>query len=921
MCFGCGRDDNVTMLPLSSKIGFLIFAAIMLALGMRGFYRAYLRIRRGRLDTELRWNDWPRRLWYALTTTLSQQRTFRKRGVVSFFHSFIFYGFAFYLLVNLVDAVEGYVQLRLPAEMLLPLTFMVLNAYRFLADILSFLVLVGVVALVLRRFLLPARYDFRFNERTLLHKDIRSGYISRDSLIVSAFILFHVGSRAVGAGARIAATGVKGIQPNGTGADEPFATLLSHLFTPVNAHAWQVFGYWGALGSVLAFLAYFPYTKHVHIFAAPLKYFFVRQAKTGVLPMVDVNLEALGESLEEEPVQAIGANKIEDLAWPRLLDAYACIQCNRCQDVCPATATGKSLSPAALEINKRMELNDLGLESHAFENGASSPHTLLQFALTPEAAWACTTCGACMEVCPVQDEQMLDIIDVRRHQVMMEGEFPAQLQSAFRGMERNKNPWGINHEQRLAWADGLKVKTTAENPEPDVLYWVGCAASYDPSAQKTARAFVQLLDHAGVDYAVLGKKECCTGDSARRAGNELLYRQLADQNVATLNEVKPRLVVASCPHCMNSLGSEYKQIGGDYKVMHHTEYLESLLTSGRLAADRLPASITYHDPCYLGRHNDVYDAPRNILHVLGNDVRELERTRNNAFCCGAGGAQFWKEEEAGTQRISENRFEEVQRVLSGAPGEKTLAVGCPFCKSMLGSTPAKETGDSIQIRDVAELLLEGVLTKKGLASRSMEVADALDQLPVAAPAKSPVTLPRPMMPAASASDGSPSIEPVGEIALSSTSSVASVPTAPRRKWMPKVESPALEGPGPVFPDTDSPDTESPDTESPAMDSPAMDSPATDSPALDGAAPDNAGHDIKIPERKKWAPKRGVPDNVAPESTVESADVVQVPEVDAPGVSESDSPSIVEGEPAPADERPAAPVQTVERKKWQPKPKA
>jgi Fe-S oxidoreductase len=571
------------------------------------------------------------------------------------------------------------------------------------------------------------------------------------------FILFHVGSRAIGAGARIAEMPVDVHPPF-----EPFATLLSHLFTAQNAHAWQVFGYWGALGSVFAFLAYFPYSKHIHIFAAPLKYFFARESSSGVLPLTEINLEA------EE--QNIGAEKLEDLAWPRLLDAYACIQCNRCQDVCPATATGKSLSPAALEINKRMELNDLGHASNAFGSGASSPRPLLDFALTPEAAWACTTCGACMEVCPVQDEQMLDIIDIRRHQVMIKGEFPTQLQTAFRGMERAKNPWGISHDKRMDWADGLQVRTTNENPAPDVLYWVGCAASYDPQAQKTARAVVQLLDHAGVDYAVLGKRECCTGDSARRGGNELLYRQLADQNVSTLNDVRPKLVIASCPHCMNSLGNEYKQIGGDYSVMHHTQFLESLVASGKLLAHASNESITYHDPCYLGRHNGVYDAPRNLLRVLGNEVVELERNRTNSFCCGAGGAQFWKEEEPGKERISENRYQEVQRVLANASGEKTLAVGCPFCKSMLGSTPGKEQGSAIAIKDVAEILLEGVLRAKGIS--------AVIKTPIAAPE---VTVEPPMQSLVATG-------PIPAINQKNDEPKQALPPE-RKKWQPKTAKP------------------------------------------------------------------------------------------------------------------------------------
>ncbi len=688
------------MLPLSQKYAFLVFALLTVAWGVRGFYRLYLRIRRGRPDPDERTGRIPQRLWYALRTTLTQSRTFRKRTLVSTFHAFIFYGFVVYVLVNLVDAVEGYTAFAISSNSVPG------AIYNLFADILSFLVLVGVVALVIRRFVLPSRRDFRFNPNTLLHKDVRRGYISLDSLLVSAFILFHVASRAVGAGARLAA--------NGPDRYQPFAMLVSHFFTPQNVYAWRIFGYWGALGSVLIFLSYFPYTKHVHIFMAPVKYFFTRREGSGVLPLVEINLEA------ED--QQIGAKRVEDLTWPRLLDAYACIQCNRCQDVCPATATGKSLSPAALEINKRMELNELAAADCGFTAGKSSPHPLLQFAISAEAVWACTTCGACMQVCPVQDDQMLDIIDVRRNQVMMEGEFPRQLQSAFRGMERAKNPWGISQDKRMDWAEGLNVMTTEENPEPSVLYWVGCAASYDPQAQKTARAFVQLLIYAGVNFAVLGKRECCTGDSARRAGNEVLYRELADQNVLTLNNVRPKLIVASCPHCMNAIGNEYKQIGGSYPVMHHTQYLELLVADGKLNPGTLDTTVTYHDPCYLGRHNGVYEAPRKILRDLSNELLELDRTRENAFCCGAGGAQFWKEEERGNERVSENRFNEVKQRLSSATHEKTLAVGCPFCKSMLGSTPGRRKDDGIVIKDVAELLLESVQKKMGMVPDAPVIA-------------------------------------------------------------------------------------------------------------------------------------------------------------------------------------------------------
>ena len=688
------------MLPVEQRVAFAVFAVFTVTLGARGFYRLYLRIARGRRDPDRRTDRLAARAWYAIRTTLTQERVFKKRPVLSFFHGFIFYAFVLYLLVNLIDAVNGFVRLPLLVS---PIMSMVYGA---LTDAFSVLAIVGVIALVLRRFALPARRDFSFNKSTLLQESVRNGYIERDSIIVSAFILFHVGSRIVGNAARIAV--------DGPTRGQPLSNFLSQIFVGPHAMAWRIFGYWGALGSVLLFLVYFPYSKHVHLLMAPLNYFFKREASSGELPMVEIDLDAA------EP--ELGAAKLADLSWPRLLDAYACIQCNRCQDVCPASRTGKALSPAALEINKRMALNTIASEGSAFsivggsafEVGAAEGPSLLEAVLSAESVWACTTCGACLEVCPTQNSPMLDIVDIRRNQVMLEGEFPALLQSAFRGMERNSNPWGLAREKRMDWAESLHVPTIEEVPDPDVLYWVGCAASYDAGAQKTARAVVQLLAEAKVSFAVLGKRESCTGDSARRAGNELLYQQLATDAIKTLNEVKPKLVLASCPHCVNTIDVEYPQLGGNFTVMHHTEYLQMMLAEERLKPLPSDAAITFHDPCYLGRHRGSYEQPRAILNILSNNTVELDRSKGNSFCCGAGGAQFWKEEEAGSERISENRFKEVQETLAATGHEKVLAVGCPFCKSMLQSSPSAAQDSTIVIKDVAELLLEGVQRSKRL---------------------------------------------------------------------------------------------------------------------------------------------------------------------------------------------------------------
>ncbi len=874
------------MLPLSSKILFFLFALLFGGLGLWGFYRLYLRVRRGSRATELRADVLGSRLLYALRVSLTQERTFRRRTAISVLHSFIFYGFVYYLLVNVIDGLEGYFAFSILSSN--PLG----AVYNLLADLLSFGVLLGVVSLVVRRLLLPARRDFRFNAKTLLHPQIKNRYILRDSLIVSSFITFHVGCRIVGQAAKLGMEGGDGWQP----LTSAVSRLLFSGASEQALYGWRVFGYWGALGSVLAFLAYFPYTKHIHIFMAPVNYFFKRPVGSGVLPPMP-NLAAAMEA--EEP--RLGAEKLEDLEWPRMLDAYACIQCNRCQDVCPASATGKALSPAALEINKRMGLNVISghaspftLQTSAFETGAATARPLLEFAISPEAVWGCTTCGACMEVCPVQDEQMLDIIDIRRNLVMVQGEFPPQLQSAFRGMERASNPWGLSRDKRLEWAEGLKVPTIDENPAPDLIYWVGCAAAYDPGAQKVARSFVQLLDRAGVNYAVLGKKEACTGDSARRAGNEFLYQTLAEENVAMLNMVRPKLIVATCPHCMNAIGHEYRQLGGNYQTMHHTEYLEMLIAQGRLEAAPLDANVTYHDPCYLGRHNGVYDAPRHVIEALGVEILELERSRNNSFCCGAGGAQFWKEEEEGDGRISDNRFNEIQARLDSATENaqahaegkgKILAVGCPFCKAMINSSPAKQNRDDIVVKDVAELLLEGVMRKSG------DDVVSTGPVPGASPLEQPevVSAPTAQMPMAQGHGdlNAPETLVVGETAAEVVNAQPEVtvadeaaPVISRKAWKPR---PGVDdvSPAPVA------QTPAPTPEAPARRAwkPKGGDDVSAIPVVENAVPEVSAASTPAPvapARPKWGAAKAVPapiEAVAPAEVQADAPAVALPETD------------------------------------------
>ncbi|WP_415577421.1 heterodisulfide reductase-related iron-sulfur binding cluster, partial [Deinococcus radiodurans] len=902
------------MLPLAHQIAFFIFALVTGAVGAYGFYRLFLRIRRGVPASEWRWNDAPQRIGYALVTSLTQERTFRKRPWISVLHAFIFYGFTYYLLVNVVDGLEGYLPF-LHISSATPLGAL----YNVLADILSLGVLIGVIGLVIRRLWGKSRRDFRFTDKTLLHPLVKDNYIKRDSLIVSAFITFHVGSRIIGNAAKMVQEAR--LDAGHYDAFQPFSSAVgSALFGGLSDSAlqgWRLFGFWGALGSILLFLSYFPFSKHIHIFMAPVNYALKRPVNSGTLPP----MKGLEEAMEaEEP--KLGVEKLEDLEWPRLLDAYACIQCNRCQDVCPANATGKALSPAALEINKRMELNVIAAQHNPFvlrpvpfEAGESTARPLLEYAINEESVWACTTCGACMQVCPVQDEQMLDIVDIRRNLVMVQGEFPPQLQTAFRGMERASNPWGISRDKRMEWAEGLKVPTIDENPEPDVIYWVGCAASYDPGAQKVARSFVQLLDKAGVNYAVLGKKEACTGDSARRAGNEFLYQQLAQENVETLNQVAPKLIVATCPHCMNAIGNEYRQIGGDYRTIHHTEYLEQLVAAGKLPTAQLHDNVVYHDPCYLGRHNGVYEAPRQLISQMAGQILDIERQRENSFCCGAGGAQFWKEEEEGRERVSDNRFRELQARLDTAAEAsaefertgKVLAVGCPFCKSMMNSTPEKQKRDDIIVKDVAELMLESVQRASG------EWVE-----PAVAPSPE-VEVPNAALPMERTGDA-PSADAPRDDVVGTTSAdvenaqpgspVANAGTQPEAQAA--APSPAPSGEGtPVPAARKSWKPKGGDDVSAAAPAPA---PAAST--AEGAAP----------ARKSWKPKASADDVASTATVIEAAPAAPAPEATGtrkawnPKAKADDVGTAPAAQPAVPAHAPAAEGAAPARKAWNPKAK-
>lgn len=650
--------------------------------------RALLLARLVRLGKPVRRSgDTPRRVRNEVVLVLGQRKLFQKL-VPGLMHAFIFWGFLV-LLPTVVIAMIGAVDRHT--------TFPWLGGqgwYASLVDAFCVLVLAGVAtALVIRKVVRPRR----FHGSHLREADLILAAIAG---IVATLLLWHA--------ARIAL----GLNEAGRGW-APVSGGIAHAFgTGEATRVLERVLVWAHIVLILGFLAYLPHSKHLHIVTAGVNAWFGRTRSRGRLEPLRFD----EEDVADEDIR-FGTATVADMTWKQMVDVLSCTECGRCQDVCPAYATGKELSPKLLVMGLRDRLFEEGplLLAAAARGEAPAATPLVPTAVSDEVLWDCVTCGACIHECPVSIEHVDHIVDLRRNLVMVESRFPTAGETMMRDLARASNPWGKPQAERAAWAEGLDVRVLEPgDPVPEVLYWVGCAPSYDERAREGARSTVKLLTAAGVDFAILGARECCTGDPARRLGDEYVFQELARRNVETLAGAGVTKIVASCPHCYNTLANEYADFGGSYEVMHHTELLARLVREGLLsptatgagvgaatgaAGGAAQGTITYHDSCYLARHNDVRTQPRELVAAIGTPV-EMPRHGERTFCCGAGGAHMWLEERG--SQINEARVEEA-----AATGASTLAVACPFCTVMLDDG-VKATGRQLRVVDVATLLAEAI---------------------------------------------------------------------------------------------------------------------------------------------------------------------------------------------------------------------
>ncbi len=617
------------------------------------------------------------RLKKVFTIAIAQTKIMREPAGI--FHLLIFWGFLLFIFAVIESILQGFYS---------PLSFASFGAFyallTFTQDVFGMLVIFSVLISLYRRFILR------------VPRLIVDTHGMKDAAFILTLILCVVLAMF---GQNIAHV-AKNSFVLGNFEIRPFSLVMAKMFYSVDSSSagtlYEIF-WWMHIVFVLGFLNYLPYSKHLHVLTSIPNVFFAKLPDQKGLKKIN---------LDDETLEYYGADDFQKLSWKQILDGFTCTECGRCTSVCPAANSGKTLSPRKIitDIRKRT-FDKAPLMLQGKTEVEIFDKTLVHHYISDKELWQCTTCGACVQECPVTIEHVDSIVDMRRHLVLTESEFPNELNNVFKSLETNGTPWVFNQADRALWADGLNVKSMAEDPNGEILFWVGCAGSYDARYKKVSVAFAKLMQKARVDFRILGTEEKCNGDTARRLGNEYLAQQLVQENVETLNGYGVKKIVTACPHCFNSLKNEFKQFGGKYEVVHHTEMISEFLSSGKIQLKNESAKtrkVTYHDSCYLGRYNDIYEEPRKSLSkIAGVELVEMGRNKSRGFCCGAGGGRMFLEDVEGA-RINEERAKEAI-----GTGAETIASACPFCMTMMSDgVKAFDKTEDVSVKDIAEIVLE-----------------------------------------------------------------------------------------------------------------------------------------------------------------------------------------------------------------------
>ncbi len=646
-----------------------------------GIYRTWGVIAQGKGFEDHRFDQLPQRIWRTIIDSTFQPKMFRD-FVPAFIHALIFWGFILVSIGTLETVVSGFYS-KFNFSWILGDGFFYGSFLRS-QDLANAWVGFAILYAIVRRI-------------TKASKRISSlgAESQKDAYYVLTWIFALVFTASLSLGARAYA----GMLPEAPLGLSRLITSVSTLGLISSEGAWHSFDqviWWAHVGVFCSFLVYLPTSKHQHfIWAVPNLFFRTSRARGRLRPM----------DLEDETAESFGVAKPTELSWKQLLDGFTCVECGRCQEVCPAYQTGKPLDPRKIAHDLKYSLLD---DVKAQNDKEHTAQPLTDGFVKADEYWSCTTCGACMEACPLGIEHIPAIVDMRRYKTLTEGEFPSELNQTFKNLETNFTPWsGVSHATRADWSKDQNVTTFAENSDVEYCFWVGCAGSFDERYQKVSKSIVKILQAANISFSILGTEEKCNGDTARRLGNEYLAQMSIQENIQTMQKYKIKKIVTGCPHCFNTIRNEYPDFGFEAEVIHHSELIEDLLKHGKIKAKDVPAdqsSITYHDSCYLGRHNEVYEEPRETLKALGAELKEMEKNKKDGMCCGAGGGRMWMEETIG-DRVNEVRAE--QAIDTGA---STVAVACPFCMTMMqDGVKAKGQAEGVTVKDVSEIVAENLI--------------------------------------------------------------------------------------------------------------------------------------------------------------------------------------------------------------------